>query len=59
MFGFGKQAKTNKRPPNVRARDGQVRLTGSQVRARRKHSGLTGKQTRRVVNDHRRHRKGL
>ena len=58
MFGFSKQRKINRRPKNVRARDGHIRLTGSQRRRRCKHSGLTKKQHTRLVKENRAYKKG-
>ncbi len=53
MFGFFKSSKPKRRPNNVRARDGYVRLTSAQRRSVCKHGGLTKKQHRRVVKERR------
>ncbi len=55
MIFFGDSARTKR----SRARDGSPMLASSSVRRQRKYSGLTGKQTRKIKNDHRRHRKGI
>ena len=47
------------RSKRARARDGRPMLASSAVRRQRRHSGLTGKQSRRIKNEHRRNRKGI
>ncbi len=58
MFGFRMRNPHNRRPRNVRARDGHVRLTGAERRRRCKNSGLTKKQHTRVIKENRAYKKG-
>lgn len=43
----------------TRNRDGHTFLSGSEKRAQRKLSGLTGKKDRKLTNERRRYRKGV
>ena len=47
------------RTKRSRSRDGLPLLASSALRRQRKYSGLTGKESRRFKNEHRRHRKGI
>ena len=55
MIFYGQGQRTKRK----RARDGQPMLASSSVRLQRKYSCLTGKETRKIKNAHRRHRKGI
>ena len=58
MFGFKRPNPHNKRPKNVRARDGWVRRTSAQRRAISKYGGHTKKEQRRVVKENRAYKSG-
>ncbi len=58
MFGFKRRNPHNRRPKNVRARDGHIRLTGSERRRLCKRSGLSKKQHTRIVKENRAYKKG-
>lgn len=58
MFGIRKRNPHNRRPRNVRARDGYVRLTTAQRRRQCKGSGLTKKQHTRIIKENRAYKKG-
>lgn len=58
MFGFKSRNPQNRRPKNVRARDGFVRLTGAERRLRCKYSGLTKKEHRQVIKRNRAYKSG-
>lgn len=60
MFGLFSRTSRESfgRAPRKRARDGHTFRSASLRRRQRKAVGLTGKQQRRAINEHRRYRKG-
>lgn len=58
MFGFKKRNPHNRRPKNVRARDGYIRLTSAERRRRSKNSGLSKKDHRQLTKENRAYKSG-
>lgn len=55
MIYYGQSQRSKRK----RARDNLPLLASSSVRLQRRYSGLTGKETRRIKNKRRRHRKNI